>query len=953
MPVRCDNWPVTMSAAAAPADEPAALRSPHSSHADEVLAALGTSARDGLSEAEATARLARYGPNELQGEPPVPAWRRLLGQFNDPLVFLLIAAIVVSLGVWIAEGAADVPFEAIVIIAILVLNAFIGFVQEERAEQAVEALRAMTTTTASVIRDGQQQRIPSPELVPGDLVLIEAGDAVSADARLLEVTALQTAEAPLTGESEPVTKDPAPVEPDAGIGDRLDMVFSGTAATFGRGRAVVTATGMQTEMGRIAGLVTAAPTRDTPLQVEIARVGRYIGVAVVVIAVVVVATILLESTASGPQAIVDAMIVGVSLAVAAVPEGLAAVVTVTLALGVRRMAQRNAIVKKLNAVETLGSASVACSDKTGTLTRNEMTVVSVVTRLGRTEISGSGYAPEGALLGDGRPLEDTERIAEVRRTLAAATLVSNAVLIQKDDGWTVDGDPTEAALEVAARKAGVGRESLGSRFIRVGEVPFSPERKLMSTVHTDAVNEHLLGVFAKGAPDILLGRCTHEQVADGVEPLAPGRRAEIMAEIDRMASAALRTLGIAHRRVDRTDFGGASEDLERELVWLGAVGIIDPPRPEAAAAVATAASAGVRVIMITGDHPGTAAAIAGQLGISRPGEAAITGAALQKMDDAELFEVARTASVYARVSPEHKLRIVEALQRDDRVVAMTGDGVNDAPALKTADIGVAMGVTGTEVSKEAADMILTDDNFATIVHAIEEGRGIFANIRKFLRYLLSSNVGEVLTMFLGVVFAGVIGLKSDAEGLVVPLLATQILWINLLTDAAPALALGVDPPDPSVMEQPPRRLTDRVIDAEMWFFTILIGLTMGVATLATLDIGLPGGVVEGSGSVEEARTMAFTVLVFAQLFNAFSSRSAVRSAFLDLFSNRWLWAAVGISAALQLLVIYVPFLNQAFGTQPLTIADWLTCAAMASAVLWVAEAWKLARRLVFRGAPRP
>jgi Ca2+-transporting ATPase len=727
------------------------------------------------------------------------------------------------------------------------------------------------------------------------------------------------------------------------------MVFSGTVATFGRGRAVVTATGMATEMGRIAGMVTAAPTRDTPLQVEIARVGKLIGVAVVVIAAVVVATILLESQVTGPQALVDAMIVGVSLAVAAVPEGLAAVVTVTLALGVRRMARRNAIVKKLNAVETLGSASVACSDKTGTLTRNEMTVVAVVTRLGRTEVSGSGYAPEGQLLVDGRPLDDPARSAEVRRTLAAATLVSNAVLMEEEGAWTVDGDPTEAALEVAARKAGVGRESLAARFVRVGEVPFSPERKLMTTVHTDAENEHLVGVFVKGAPDILLGRCGHEQAGEAIVPLDAGRRVEILAEVEHMAAGALRTLGIAHRRLDRTDFGGASEDLERELVWLGAVGIIDPPRPEAAAAVATAARAGVRVIMITGDHPATAAAIAAQLGIAGIGEPAVTGAALEKMDDGQLFEVARTATVYARVSPEHKLRIVEALQRDRRVVAMTGDGVNDAPALKTADIGVAMGITGTEVSKQAADMILVDDNFATIVSAIEEGRGIFANIRKFLRYLLSSNVGEVLTMFLGVVFAGLIGLKSDAEGLVVPLLATQILWINLLTDAAPALALGVDPPDPTVMEQRPRRLSDRVIDAEMWFFTILIGLTMALATLLTLDIGLPGGLVEGTGTVAEARTMAFTVLVFGQLFNAFNSRSPARSAFRDLLTNRWLWAAVGVSVALQLLVIYVPFLNQAFGTQPLTLADWLACAAMASAVLWVSEAWKLVRPVVLRG----
>lgn len=921
---------------------------PHADTVEAVLAAFGTDASTGLTREEARARRVRYGANVLRLKPPEARWKKFLYQFRDPLVILLLAAIGISLGVWGLEGADDVPLETIAIAAIVILNAVMGYAQEERAEQAVAALRRMTTTRVTILREGTRRKIPSTELVTGDIVLVEEGDAVSADARLLEVTGLQVAEASLTGESEPVTKDVDPVQQDAELGDRTNMLYSGTVATFGRGRAVVTATGMNTEMGRIADLIQQAPSPATPLQVELGRVGKMLGLAVVAIAIVVIAAILVTEDIRGSEALVEVMLLGVSLAVAAVPEGLATVLTVVLALGVQRMAKRNAIVKKLAAVETLGSASVVCSDKTGTLTRNEMTVRAVLTARGRVDVTGTGYDPAGELLREGAPLNDPSLRAEVRRLLGAATLANNAVLERRNNTWTIQGDPTEGALLVAARKAGIEPGALESRFARVGEVPFSSERKLMSTVQTDAENPEFVGVFTKGAPDVLLERCNREQVGEETMPLDEARRRRILAGVEALADEALRTLGIAYRPVARESYGVPGEELERDSIFVGVVGIIDPPRPEARDAVAVARDAGVRPIMITGDHPGTAAAIAGELGISAPGAKALSGRQLDVMGENELLDSVRRISVYARVSPEHKLRIVRTLQRDGHVAAMTGDGVNDAPALKSADIGVAMGISGTEVSKEAADMILLDDNFATIVAAIEEGRSIFANIRKFIRYLLSSNVGEVMTMFFGVLLAGVIGLTPERGGLVVPLVATQILWINLLTDAAPALALGVDPLDRRLMQQPPRARSARVIDATMWIGILVVGAAMAAATLLTLDAALPGGLIEGDGGLTRARTMAFTVLVFAQLYNVFNSRSDHVSAGHRLFVNPYLWGAIALSAGLQVLVVHVTLLNRALDTAPLSGNEWLLCVAMASIVLWVDELKKLIGRLVMR-----
>ncbi len=921
---------------------------PHSVAAEEALLALRSDAQRGLSRAEARARLDRFGANVLTAKKPVPAWRKVLAQFQDTLVILLLVATAISATLWFVEQEAAWPYEAIAILAVVLLNAVMGYVQQARAEKAVGALKQMSAAHATVLRDGEREDVAAADLVPGDIVVIEEGDTIPADSRVLHSTALHTAEAALTGESLPVAKDTAPLPSEALLGDRHNMVFSGTSATYGRGKAVVTATGMQTEMGRIAGMLEQAPEQTTPLQQELDRLGKRLGIVVIAIAVVMIVTIVIVEEIRGLAALFDVLILGVALAVAAVPEGLPAVVTAVLALGVQRMARRNAIVRHLAAVETLGSASVIASDKTGTLTKNEMTVRALITASGRVDFEGVGYSPVGAVRrADGVEIDGPLR-SEVNRALAAADRANNAVLQQREGHWTVQGDPTEAALIVAARKAGLEAEVLDARFERVGEVPFSSERKLMSTVHTDAKRGELLLAFTKGAPDVLLARCTHEQAGEERRPLTPERIAAIRAANEGLAKEALRTLGVALRLLPKDTFtnDAIDEELEHELVFLGLIGMIDPPRAEAAEAVQRAKAAGIRPLMITGDHPVTAAAIAAELGIAAGGRA-LTGAEIGNMSDAALEEAVEKTSVYARVNPDQKLRIVTALQRRGSIVAMTGDGVNDAPALRTADIGVAMGITGTDVSKEAADIVLADDNFASIVAAVEEGRAIFANIRKFLRYLLSSNIGEVLTMFFGVVLADVIGLVPAEVGAVaMPLLATQILWVNLVTDGPPALALGVDPHDIDVMQHRPRPHGEGVVTRAMWTSVVFVGVTMATGTLIVLDASLPGGLIEGTGDIRYAQTMAFTTIVFFSLFTVFNARSEERSAFAGLFSNAWLWGAVSLSLLLQTAVVHVPFLQQAFATAALSARDWLTCAAVGSSVLWMVEGKKLlARRL--------
>jgi len=913
--------------------------------ADAVVERMQTDPDRGLTAAEAARRLAETGPNEIASAPPAPAWRKFLEQFRDPLIYLLLAAIAISVVAWVVEGAPGLPVDAIAIAVIVLLNAVIGYVQQAKAETAVAALQRMTATMATVVRDGEQRRVPTRELVPGDILVLGEGDTVPADGRLLMAAALKVSEAALTGESEPVLKDARTLPESVALGDRLDMVFKGTAVTQGTGRAVVTATGMATEMGRIADLLHATRQDPTPLQREIARVGRMLGIAVLIIAAVVLAVVLIVFDIRTIEDVVTALLLGVSLAVAAVPEGLPTILSVVLALGVQRMAKHNAIVKRLSSVETLGSASVVCSDKTGTLTKGEMTIGRVVTASGEVTVTGVGYEPKGEVLHDGAPLVRGSDIwLQTASVLSGGSLANDATLRRENGEWVIHGDPTEGAFLVAEVKLGT-RDRRSERFSRVGEIPFSSERKLMSTIEADSERGGKLAVLTKGAPDVLLTRCSKVQVGHEVVPLDDARREQILADVERLSGEGFRTLAVAYRELDQSTPPEIDEELERDLVYTGMVGIIDPPRPEAATAIEEARRAGIRVIMITGDHPRTAATIAQELGISHD-SVAVSGAELDRMDDQEFQQTVRQRSVYARVSPAHKLRIVDALQADGKIVAMTGDGVNDAPALKSADIGIAMGITGTEVTKEAANMILADDNFATIIRAVREGREIFQNIREFLRYLLSSNMGEVLTVFLGVVFAAVIGLAESDGSVALPLLATQILWINLLTDSAPALAIGVDSPTEDVMRRPPRGLTDRVIDTRMWLGVIFIGLVMAVVTLLAIDLYLPGGLIEGSQTLDTARTAGFTVLVLAQLFNALNARSETVTAFQRLFTNRWLWGAIALSAALQVAVVHVPLLNDAFSTEPLTLDQWLTCAALASVVLWASELRKLALRRI-------
>lgn len=982
---------------------------PSLADAQAVAASLGVNPNTGLSQAEAERRLAQYGPNELASAPPVPKWKKFLAQFKDPLVYLLLAATGISLIAWFiekanaapgAEGGEALPFDAIVIVLILIVNAVLGYIQESKAEEAVEALSQMTAPQTNVLRDGKIARINTVDVVPGDMVVLGEGDSIPADGRLLAAASLRVAEASLTGESVPVGKNVDTLAEAKALGDRANMVFNGTSVTQGTGRAIVTSTGMRTQVGKIADLLQATDDDDSPLQKEMNYVSKILGIAVCIIAAVVLVALALTEGFNDIHDVIDSLLLSVSLAVAAVPEGLAAILTVVLALGVRRMAEHHAIVKKLHSVETLGSASVICSDKTGTLTRNEMTVERVVTPSGEVQLTGTGYAPEGrmiaipdaGLMPTPSPAQDAAQLEAVA-VLAVGALANDGELRENVDAgeasaasattWEAVGDPTEVSLIVAARKVKADRKY--ANYTRVGEIPFTSDRKRMAVVAQDNADAGRLTVFAKGAPDVLLGYCSRIAVNGAVRPMTQGDRQQILAAVERLSAEAYRTLGQAYRplgtasladvpgvRINAAghvaDIADQSDVLESDLIWVGMVGIIDPPRTEVRDSVAEAHRAGIRTVMITGDHPLTAARIASDLGIietDRNGSAAgaddlsgkvLTGVQLDELPDERAFDNAtREISVYARVAPEHKLKIVESLQRQGNIVAMTGDGVNDAPAVKTADIGVAMGITGTEVTKQSAKMILADDNFSTIVEAVREGRGIFDNIRKFLRYLLSSNVGEVFTVFGGVMLAGFLGItQPGSQGVTVPLLATQLLWINLLTDAAPALAMGVDPSTDDVMARKPRKLTDRVIDGQMWGDIIFIGIIMAAVTLIGMDMHLAGGLftdrsVDAIGhdaQMTEARTMGFTILVFAQMLNALCSRSHDQSVFVGLFANKWLWGAIALSALLQVVVIYVPFLNTAFGTMPLSAGAWVECLGLAMVVLVASELRKCVLRMM-------
>jgi P-type Ca2+ transporter type 2C len=904
----------------------------HSLPYDEVTRHFGTDPKQGLTGDAASELLRKSGPNELTAAARDPLWKRLAVHFRETLTVLLLIAAAISFVIWYLEREAAFPIESAVILAIVVLNVAFGFLQEEQAEKALSALRQMSAPEARVVRDGQTRRLPARDLVPGDVILIEEGDTIPADSRLVEIANLQTVEASLTGESQPVRKKLDPVDREAAVGDRLNMLFAGTTANYGHARAVVVATGMNTEIGRIATMLEQAESDATPLQKELDRTGKALGIAVVVLAIVIVGVLLISGGRADVRAWLDALLFGVALAVAAVPEGLAAIVTVVLALGVKRMAGRGAIVRKLPAVETLGSATVIASDKTGTLTRSEMTVRAVATAKGLEEgESNERHSLEGSspsLLG----------LPEEVVLHVVASLANNA----EPGQGSGKGDPTEVALLNAAEQAGIGKAQVDEWLPRLQEQPFSSERKRMSTLHQFQDGQAMLAV--KGAPDVILERCGFEYVDGEVRPLTDERRRELQERNRELGEKAYRTMAFAFRDFPAPDAPGDLEPLETDLVFAGMAGIIDPPRPEAAEAVGRAHGAGVRTLMMTGDHPATALAVAREIGIRSEG-GAMTGRELEELDAKQLASVLERTSVFARVDPAHKMRIVDALQAQGAIVAMTGDGVNDAPALKSADIGVAMGITGTDVSKEAADIILTDDNFATIVAAVEEGRTVFRNIRKFLQYLLSSNCGEILTIFLAVIFARVLGLSGlDDAGVVLPLVTTQILWINLITDGPPALALGVDPPEPGVMKCPPRPRTEHVITPRMWWELGLVGLVMACGTLLVFDANLPGGLIEGSRDVGHARTMAFTTLVLFQLFNALNAHAGSQSFFRSFFSNHWLVASLLVSAALQIAVVHVPWMQRAFSTQPLGLSEWLVCAAVASSVVVAMEVYKLATR---------
>jgi len=873
----------------------------HNLEVDAVLDLVESTA-GGLSPAAAQARLAQYGPNELQAPRRISPWAVFLEQFKNVLIVILLVAALLS--AFLGHAV-----EAIAIAVIVLFAALLGFFQEYRAERAIEALREMAAPEASVLREGSETKVPARELVQGDVVLLRAGDRVPADLRLIEAFNLQMEEAALTGESLAVEKSTAVVsDPDAALGERSNMAYAGTAASYGRGRGVVIATGMRTEFGKIARMISGIEAGRTPLQENLDRVGTLLARA----ALAGIAVIVAVGSMRG-EPLVEMLVFGIALGVAVVPEALPAVVTISLALGVQRMVRRHALMRRLAAVETLGSTTVICSDKTGTLTKDEMTVRRCFVAGETFEVSGAGYQPQGEFSQSGTVLEPS---AELKLLLKAAALACDA-RVEKDEAgrWLVKGDPTEGALLVAAAKAGLDKAQLEARFPRVDEIPFTSETKRMTTLHADGEGRI---AYAKGAPEVILASCSSVLAGDGERPLDAAARERIVEESRRMAEAALRVLGIAGRN------GATRADAEKEMTFLGLVGMIDPPRPEAKAAIRTCEEAGIRPVMITGDHPVTARAVALELGLGLgllTGGRAVTGAELEAMDEARLNDEVESIQVYARVSPAHKLRVVTALQSKGHIVAMTGDGVNDAPALKKADIGIAMGITGTAVSKEAAAMTLTDDNFASIVAAVEEGRGIFDNIKKYLMYLLSSNIGEIGLM------AGALLL-----GLPLPLSAVQILYVNLATDGLPALALAVDPPEQDIMRRPPRQASRGIFTRPV---VTLIMVGGGWSALVNLSL-FAWARASGRGD-HEAMTMAFVSLVLIQFFKAYNFRSDRHSVLREPFANRWLNLAIVWEVILLLVVVYLPALHEPFGTFSLTGIDWAIIVVAAFTIFPVLE----------------
>jgi Ca2+-transporting ATPase len=901
----------------------------------------------GLTSTEARRRIERYGPNELVQTQKISPLRILLSQFTDVLVIVLIIAAIISAALGLSQNETADLYDAALIIVIVIMNAILGFVQEYRAERSLEALKNLAAPKAHVVREGETVAVPSRDLVPGDVTVLAAGDRVPADARLLEVASLRVTEASLTGESTPVSKAVEPLPRDAFLGDRRNMVFMGTSIDVGRAKAVIVETGMSTELGKIAGLVQQETKEDTPLQKQLDRLGRQIGIAILLAAGLIFAIGVFRD----PGHIELLFLTAVGLSVAAIPEGLPAIVTISLALGLQRMIRRHALVRKLPAVEALGAASVICSDKTGTLTKGEMNVRVLVAGSRQYDMSGEGFDPSGSIHAASQVVE-VDADPGLRRLLECGVLCNDAVLKKDRNRWVVEGDPTEGALLVAARRGGLDPEAIRSTWPRAAEIAFTSERKMMSTLHAQLSEEELREILSvpegerharlanrntivhvKGAPERVLTVCTHHLVDGERKPLSEYDRNQYLFQNQEMASRALRVLGLAYR-----EFSGdlpplTEADLEKDLTFLGFAGMMDAPRSDAIEAIQRCKKAGIQVVMITGDHKLTAMAVAREMGILGEGDLALTGEDLEKMTDDELLGQVDRIRVYARVAPEHKMRIVEAWKKAGHIVAMTGDGVNDAPALKRSDLGVAMGITGTDVAKESADMVLTDDNFASIVAAVEEGRGIYENIRKFVAFLLSANAGEVLIMFIATLAI------FDKQFL--PFFSpVQLLWINLVTDGFPALALGVDPYPTDIMERPPRNPKEGVLSRDILFLIVVVAAILTVGTLGVFVLELN----EGADAIR-ARTVAFTTIVFFELFLVFAIRSprqTIRQ--IGLFTNPQLILAVLGSMALQAVVIYVPFLHGVFETEPLTLLDWLETVLISFSAFAFVEALKVLRR---------
>jgi Ca2+-transporting ATPase len=915
----------------------------HTYAVDKTLQLLETDAIEGLGEQEVERRLQHYGANEIEETAGRSSWEILLDQFKNIMLLMLIAVAIISgvldaVDLYHSNGATKegIPFkDTIAILLIVILNGVLGYLQESRAEKALAALKSLSSPKVQVIRAGQRAEVDASTLVPGDIILLEAGTQLCIDGQIIKSANLQVRESALTGEAEAVSKhslNPGLSE-DTPIGDRINMVFTGTEVIQGRAKVVVTNTGMTTELGKIAQMLQGVESEPTPLQQRMTQLGNVLVTGSLVLVVIVIAIgVIRAGNFSVLQNLVE---VSLSMAVAVVPEGLPAVITVTLALGTQRMVKRHALIRKLPAVETLGSVNTICSDKTGTLTQNKMVVQEVQTSQESFQVTGQGYVPLGSFLNaQGQEIE-TSAYPELQALLLACVLCNDAALSEQVPGeWSIIGDPTEGALLALAGKANLEQRSLNDKCVRLAEFPFSSERKRMSAICQLSEGEvpgwlssqaSALLMFTKGSPELILERCQAYQLREQALLLTEAQRQQILQANNEMAGRGLRVLGFAYKPLTAIPEAGTDEIAERELIWLGLVGMLDAPRPEVKEAVATCREAGIRTIMITGDHQLTAQAIATQLGIAQKGDHLLTGRLLEHLSQSELEDEVEKVSIYARVSPEHKLRIVQALQQRDNFVAMTGDGVNDAPALKQADIGIAMGITGTDVSKEASDMVLLDDNFATIVAATEEGRVVYNNIRLFIKYILGSNIGEVIT----IASAPILGLSG------VPLTPLQILWMNLVTDGLPALALAVEPASPNIMRRPPFSPKESIFARGLGSYIIRIGLIFSVISIALMEFSFRHA--NEAGNPESWKTMVFTTLCLAQMGHAIAVRSNTRLTIeMNPFSNLYLWGAVVVTTALQLMLIYVEPLRNFFGTQLLTPDQLLMCIGFSSLMfVWV------------------